>query len=134
MQDVLFNSLLAKANLDLAEIARILGENPSSHVERAEKTKVAIDEKLWDEARGTYMDHDVVDGAPIEVYFGPNLAGPLYAGIPDAARANRVLDTLENDGFGLSDEKVIPILSYDTRGFGFSADRYWRGPVWINID
>jgi hypothetical protein len=94
VQDVLFNSLLAKANLDLAEIARILGEDPSSHVERAEKTRGAIDGKLWDEDRGTYMDHDVVDGSPIEVYFGPNLAGPLYAGIPNAARGKRLLDTL----------------------------------------
>ena len=24
--------------------------------------------------------------------------------------------------------------SYDPYGFGFSADRYWRGPVWININ
>jgi hypothetical protein len=134
VQDVLFNSLLAKANLDLAEIARILGEDPASHLERAEKTKGAINEKLWDEGRGTYLDYDIVGGGPIEVFFGPNLAGPLYAGIPDEVRAGRVLDTLENDGFGLSDEKITPVPSYDLRGFGFMEDRYWRGPVWINID
>jgi hypothetical protein len=79
-------------------------------------------------------DYDLAGGSPIEVYFGPNLAGPLYAGIPDGARAKRVLETLENDGFGLSDEKVTPIPSYDLRGYGFSAEGYWRGPVWINID
>jgi hypothetical protein len=134
VQDVLFNSLLAKANLDLAELARILGEDPSPHEERAEKTKGAIEGKLWDEDRGTYLDYDLAGGSPIEVFFGPNLVGPLYAGIPDRARAKRVLETLENDGFGLSDESVTPIPSYDLRGFGFSADRYWRGPVWINID
>jgi hypothetical protein len=49
VQDVLFNSLLAKANRDLAEIARIIGEEHSSHEELAEKTKSAINEKLWDE-------------------------------------------------------------------------------------
>jgi mannosylglycerate hydrolase len=68
------------------------------------------------------------------VYFGPNLAGPLYASIPDQARAKRLVDTLENDGFGLSDESITPIPSYDVHGYGFSEDRYWRGPVWINID
>src|SRR5215218_2750864 len=134
VQDVLFNSLLSKANVDLAEIARILGEDPSPHKELAKKTKSAIEEKHWDEDLGTYLDYDFAEGRPIRVYIGPNLAGPLYAGIPDQARAKRVLDTLENDGFGLSDENITPIPSYDVHGFGFSEERYWRGPVWINID
>ncbi len=134
VQDVLFNSLLCKANGDLAEIAQVLGEDPSSHEKLAEKTKKAINEKLWDEDRGTYLDYDVADRTPIRVYFGPNLAGPLYAGIPDQARAKRLVDTLENDGFGLSDENITPIPSYDVHGYRFSEERYWRGPVWINID
>jgi hypothetical protein len=134
VQDVLFNSLLSKANRDLAEIARVIGEDPTPHEELAAKTKRAINEKLWDEARGTYLDYDFADGSPIRVYFGPNLVGPLYAGIPDQARAERVVDTLENEGFGLSDENVTPVPSYDVRGYGFSEQRYWRGPVWININ
>ena len=134
VQDVLFNSLLCRANRDLAEIARVLGEDPSSHEELAEKTKKAINEKLWDEDHGTYLDYDVVDRTAIRVYFGPNLAGPLYASIPDQERAKRLVDTLENDGFGLSDENITPIPSYDVHGYRFSEERYWRGPVWINID
>jgi mannosylglycerate hydrolase len=134
VQDVLFNSLLTRAEGDLAQIARILGEDPSPHEEMAQKTKSAINEKLWDEDRGIYLDYDVADGRPIRVYFGPNLAGPLYAGIPDRDRAKRVLDTLENDGFGLADENITPIPSYDVHGYGFFQERYWRGPVWINID
>jgi hypothetical protein len=134
VQDVLFNSLLCKANRDLAEIARVLGEDPSTYEGLAEKTKGAINEKLWDEDRGTYLDYDFADNRPIRVYFGPNLAGPLYASIPDQDRVKLVLDTLENDGFGLSDENITPIPSYDVHGYGFSEERYWRGPVWINID
>jgi hypothetical protein len=134
VQDVLFNSLLSKAARDLAEIARILGEDPSPHEEMAEKTKGAINKKLWDEDRGIYLDYDLADGKPIRVYFGPNLAGPLYASIPNQDRARRVVDTLENDGFGLSDKNITPIPSYDVHGFGFSEERYWRGAVWINID
>ena len=134
VQDVLFNSILCKANRDLAEIARVLGEDPSSHEELAEKTKGAINERLWDEDRGTYLDYDLADERHICVYFGPNLAGPLYAGIPGQNRAKRMLDTLENDGFGLSGENITPIPSYDLHGYGFSDERYWRGPVWINID
>jgi hypothetical protein len=134
VQDVLFNALLCKANRDLAEIGRVISEDPSPHEELAEKTKGAVNEKLWDEDRGIYLDYDFADGRPIRVYFGPNLAGPLYAGIPDQDRAKLVLDALENDGFGLSDESITPIPSYDLHGYGFSEERYWRGPVWINID
>jgi hypothetical protein len=134
VQDVLFNSLLCKANRDLAEIGRVIGEDPSSYDELAEKTKGAINEKLWDEDRGIYLDYDFADDRPIRVYFGPNLAGPLYAGISGQDRARRVVDTLENDGFGLSDENITPIPSYDLHGYGFSEERYWRGPVWININ
>jgi Trehalase len=134
VQDVLFNSLPYKADGDLAEIARIVGEDPSPYEELARKTRSAVEEKLWDEERGTYVDYDLVDGRPVRVYFGPNLAGPLYAGIPEQDRAKRVVDTLENEGFGLADEAITPIPSYDLHGFGFSEERYWRGPVWINID
>ncbi len=134
VQDVLFNSLLYKADGDLAEIARIVGEDPSPYEKLARRTRSAVEEKLWDEERGTYVDYDLVDGRPVRVYFGPNLAGPLYAGIPEQDRAKRVVDTLENEGFGLADEAITPIPSYDLHGFGFSEERYWRGPVWINID
>jgi hypothetical protein len=134
IQDVLFNSLLYKADRDLAEIARIVGDDPAPHEELAEKTKNAVEEKLWDEKRGTYLDYDLVDGRPVRVYFGANLAGPLYAGIAEQDRAKRVVATLENEGFGLADEDITPIPSYELHGFGFSEQRYWRGPVWINID
>ncbi|MCA1728810.1 MAG: glycoside hydrolase [Actinobacteria bacterium] len=134
VQDVLFNSLLCKANRDLAEIARVLGEESSLHEERAEKTKEAINEKLWDEEHGTYLDYDVANDELIHVYFGPNLVGPLYGGIPDKQRAERMVDTLENAGFYLMDEEIIPVPSYDMHGFGFSPIQYWRGPVWININ
>jgi mannosylglycerate hydrolase len=134
VQDVLFNSLLCKAEKDLAKIARVLDEESSRHEERAEKTKEAINEKLWDEEHGTYLDCDVANDELIHVYFGPNLVGPLYAGIPDEQRAERMVDTLENAGYYLSDEEITSVLSYDMHGFGFSPIQYWRGPVWININ
>jgi hypothetical protein len=134
VQDVLFNSLLHKADRDLAEIARILGKDPSPYEDLAKKTRSAMEQKLWDEDAGTYLDYDLVDGRTIYVYFAPNLAGPLYAGIVEQDRAERVVDTLENDGFGLADKAITPVPSYDLHGFGFSEERYWRGPVWINID
>lgn len=45
-----------------------------------------------------------------------------------------MLESLENTGFCLKDESSIPVPSYDRYGYGFSPVRYWRGPVWINLD
>jgi hypothetical protein len=46
VQNVLFNALLCRAERDLAEIARILGEDPAAHEARAEQTAHAMDRKL----------------------------------------------------------------------------------------
>ena len=133
VQDVLFNSLLCRSERDMAEMARILGEDPTPFEERAKKTAQAIEEKLWDEERGIYVDYDLVSGRSIQVYFAANFS-PLFAGIPDESRAKRLIDALENDGFGLSDESITPVPSYDIHGLGFSPVTYWRGPVWLNIN
>ena len=133
VQDVLFNTLLCRAEHDMAEMARILGEDQAPFEERASKTAQAIEKKLWDEKRGIYVDYDLVSGNPIEVYFAANFA-PMFAGIPDEARARRLVDALENDGFGLSDKNITPVPSYDIHGMGFSPVTYWRGPVWLNIN
>ncbi|MEW6636492.1 MAG: trehalase family glycosidase [Actinomycetota bacterium] len=134
VQDVLFNSLLCEAERDLAEISRVLGEDPSPFERRAEKTARAIDRRLWDEEHATYLDHDLVSGCPIHAYASSNLAGPLYAGIPGEERARRMVALLETPCFGLGGAHGTPVASYDRYGYGFSPVRYWRGPVWINVN
>lgn len=133
VQDVLFNALLCQGERDLAEIARILKEDPSASEERALETARAMNRKLWDEEQASYLDFDLVSGQPIRVYAAAGFL-PLYAGIPDERRARRMLDGLRNSGFWFDEEGVIPVPSYDRYGYGFSPSRYWRGPVWININ
>ncbi len=62
-----------------------------------------MNEKLWDEQHGIYLDFDLATGRPLQVYVAPNFV-PLYAAIPDEGRASRMVDALQNAGFGLSDE------------------------------
>jgi glycogen debranching enzyme len=133
VQDVLFNALMCQADRDLAQIARALSEDPSPFEERAEKTAHAMNEKLWDEQHATYLDFDLASNRLLEVYVAPNFV-PLYAGIPDEEQARRMVDSLGNTGFGLSDESLTPVPSYDRYGFAFFPTRYWRGPVWANIN
>src|ERR671920_2515724 len=132
VQDVQFNALLCQADRDLAEIARALSEDASPFEERAEKTAHAMNEKLWDEQHSTYLDFDLVSNRLLEVYVAPNFV-PLYAGLPSEERAHRMVGTLENTGFGLSDESLTPVPSYDRYGFAFFPTRYWRGTGWGHI-
>src|ERR671933_384140 len=59
VQDVLFNTLLCQADRDLAEIARVLGEDSSPFEAQAQRTARAMNEKLWDKARGIYIEWDL---------------------------------------------------------------------------
>jgi Trehalase len=134
VQDVLFNSLLCQAEKDLAEIARVLGEDAAPFEERAEKTARAMNGKLWDDERSIYLDFDFALGQSIYACVAPNFAGPLFAGIPNEGRARRMVSMLERSGFGLCGESVTPVPSYDRYSFAFFPTRYWRGPVWANIN
>ncbi|QIN85277.1 glycoside hydrolase [Rubrobacter tropicus] len=133
VQDVLFNSLLCQGERDLAQIAQLIGEDPSPNEERAGKTAGAVNRKLWDEEHGTYLDFDLATGQPIRVYAAAGFL-PLFAGIPEEQCARRMVERLKTTGFDLGGEGMIAVPSYDPLGFGFSPSRYWRGPVWINID
>ncbi len=135
VQDVLFNTLLCRAEQDLAALAALFGADPAPFLARAARTAAAINRKLWDEQRGYYADFDLGTGTAIPM---PALAGftPLYARIPDAARAARLLDYLGSPAFGLGlhDTGGYPAASYDRFASGYSPRRYWRGPVWIQMN
>jgi hypothetical protein len=133
VQDVLFNTSLCQAGRDLAQVARVLGEDPSPFEAQAEKTARAINERLWDEERGIYLDFDLVTNEPIRAYVAAGFT-PIYAGVPDGDQIKRILDTLENSGFSFGAKDCYPVPSYDRYGYGFSPVQYWRGPVWININ
>ena len=133
VQDVLFNAVLCQADRDLAEIARIVGKDHSALEDRARRTARAMDDKLWNDERSTYLGYDVVADRHIPAHVASNIAGALYAGVPDDDKARSLVEDLHVT-FGLSDKNVTAVPCYDPHGFGYSPMRYWRGPVWINID
>jgi glycogen debranching enzyme len=128
LQPVLFNSLLVQSNLDLAEIARIVGADPQQFEGWAESTASALDATLWDEEHAVYVDYDVVADARVDVRTASGLA-PLYAGVPAAERAGRMVELLADSRVPVA-EAGWAVTSLAPSDPGFQPGRYWRGPVW----
>ena len=135
VQDVLFNAILVRADDDLAALARRLGE-PTAEIDAWRlRARVAFDERLWDEARGRYLDIDLrTGGRPVAntwVTFAP-----FFAGVVDGARAERLIDEgLRATGrfaTGGDIRYALPTVAADDPAF--EPRRYWRGPVWINAN
>jgi hypothetical protein len=132
VRDVLFNSLLAQANRDLAEISRVTGDDPEPYETWANRIAATLEAALWDEDEATYFDYDVRAGELIRKRTGAGFS-PLYAGVPSAERVIRLVERLRNcqvaiDGAGRA---VTSVPADDPR---FEPALYWRGPIWPMIN
>ena len=110
----------------MAKMAVVLGEDAGKWQEREAALTAKIEENLFDEARGAYVDRNRETGA-----FSPKLSPasfmPLFAGFAPKARAAKMA-ALAKDR-----EKFfpgMPTIAYDDAGY--DGD-YWRGPTWLNV-
>jgi len=128
IEDLAFNAILAVANRSLTLIAAALQlPVPTALTEHARRTDAAIEE-LWDEPTGQYYSRDAVTGELIKV---PTIATffPLWAGIPDAARTERLIALLRRPtGFW----PRFPVPSVPLDAPEFREQGYWKGPTWVN--
>jgi glycogen debranching enzyme len=132
VHDVLFNSLLVQANRDLADIARVLGDDPGPFEAWAERTAAGLDAKLWDDGEGSYGDYDVRADERVRAQTAGAFS-PLFAGIPTRDRAGQLkarlmASTVAVDGVGRVVTSVAP------GDANFDPALYWRGPVWPMIN
>lgn len=128
VQAVIFNSLLVQSNRDLAELARVSGDDPAPHEARAEQTAEAMNARLWDDASELYADFDV---RAEELITTPTAGSftPLYAGVPSRERAELLVGHLQNAGvaLGVHEWALASLPPDDPR---FEPTLYWRGPIW----
>jgi len=133
VEDVLFNALLVQANHDLGRIAREIGEDGSTFEAWAARTAGAMNARQWNDEHGIYFDHDLAMHAPIHAHVAAGFS-PLFAGVPNDAQVRRMLDKLNACGFCPLDATCWAVPSFDKQEPGYSSNRYWRGPVWINVN
>lgn len=133
VQDVLFNTLLCRAGRDLAQIAEWLGENPAHFQKQFDKTAHRMNEKLWNEQEKIYTDYDVRNDEPIDTHM---LSGflPLFADIPSPVQAEKIFDYLNTKSFSKLESDRLAVPSFDRQEPEYSSEKYWRGPIWINMN
>ena len=131
VQDVLFNSLLVKSNSALAALARRLGEDPAEIEAWNAKSAAAINRKLWDESAGFYHSYDLRNQRPLKVKTSSGLM-PLFAGICDPSRAARLAAHLTGSFAPGADWRLCASTAVNEPTY--DPVKYWRGPVWINLN
>jgi hypothetical protein len=114
----------------LSAMARALGEDEEAAklLREADALREAVNAALWEEKEGYYFDRDSGDGGFIR---SPTIASlmPLWAGIPDARRAARLVEHVLDPG---AYNTLIPLPSVPIGDPAFERDM-WRGPVWVNM-
>ena len=131
IQDVLFNALLVKANRDLAAIAELIDQDAQPFHAWADKTARGMNSRLWNGKKCIYQSYDRAAQQPIDISVAAGFS-PLYAQIPTHAQAVQMLKTFYNSNFCGSGSWTVPSCSRQEAVF--DPARYWRGPIWINLN
>jgi alpha,alpha-trehalase len=94
---VCLNSLLYKTETDLAEMSEILGRktDAESWRKKADVRRVAMNQYLWDEAKGEFFDYDFTKKARSSYQYITTFY-PLWAGLATKEQAKAVLANLKN--------------------------------------
>ncbi|MGV6830649.1 MAG: MGH1-like glycoside hydrolase domain-containing protein [bacterium] len=133
VQDPLFNSMLIRSNEALINLYNIIGDNEEKIVQLNQwntKAKSTFNSKLFNEELGAYVHFDLRSNKQIPFTTSSSFS-PLFANIPDAERAELLIKTMM-DKFG--NENQYLCASFDPTSDRFNPKKYWRGPVWINLN
>lgn len=129
VQDCMMNAILIKSNDSLIEIAKDLGLDAGQVIEWQTQSRSNFDTKFWNENLDTYVSYDLRHEKQMAHKEIGGLV-PLFAQIPDKARALKLNTYLQN----LSQRGYYLCPSFDVDSPLFDSKRYWRGPVWPQMN
>lgn len=127
--DVAFNAILVRANTHLQRIAEELGEMlPVDLQFSMQRSKGAL--RTLQDADGMFFPRDfrtreLLTEPSIETFL------PLYSGVISQESADKLAAELQNPKtYWLKH----PVASVPRTSKYFAANRYWQGPMWVNMN
>jgi hypothetical protein len=126
--DVGTNAILARADADLVELARLLHVDTADPEHWAESSKASLQE-LWDGAAGCFYSRDLRTGTTLGPATGASFL-PLWSSAISSDQADALCHHLTR--WESAAGALVP--STDPFSPAYDASRYWRGPVWLNVN
>ncbi len=128
-----FNAINGAAEAALARLAEVVGADPAPHLDRAARITHALVDRLYDPGSGMFHARDLRTGRLTPARYAGGLIPLILADLP-APQTRALLTQASSPRFGLAEGMSLPLPSYDRTAGDFDPLRYWRGPVWINVN
>jgi hypothetical protein len=129
VEDPLFNAIWLWSTHALVEIAELIGEDAGAHRDAVARIHEGLNSRLWDGER--FLPRDLRTDRLIEsrtiLSLAPLLDPDLAADVARAVAAE--LSSAHFRGPG-----GLGVASFDMLAPEFERRRYWRGPIWANLN
>lgn len=135
VQDPLFNSMLIRSNESLIRLGKLLGRDFQVRTLKSwqERAIESMNAKLYNSELGGYVYYDLRAGRKLSHLSSSSFA-PLMAGIPDKVKAEQLVRHFRKGSFSGEDDNFYLCASFNPQSPYFNSKKYWRGPVWINLN
>jgi hypothetical protein len=133
LQDVGLNSLYVADCDALSELAGALGRGGEAEElrRRAEQFRARMQELLWDEQTGLFLNRRTDTGA-LDGRLSPTHFYPLLAKAATEAQARRMIAEHFDNAGEFRGEWMLPSIARSDPAYGEQA--YWRGRVWAPMN
>lgn len=129
IQDCMMNAILIKSNQSLINLGNSFDLDTSELEIWQQKSEASYSKKLWNEDLGIFVSYDLrTDKQILHKEIGGIM--PLYAGIPTTEQATVIANYLQS----LHDKGYFLCPSFDIDSPLFDSKRYWRGPIWPQMN
>lgn len=129
IQDTLMNAVLIRSNQALIQLGDDLGIDMAEVKEWNQQSKSAYRDKLWNADGGYFASYDLRSNSLIQ---HREIGGmvPIYTDIPSKQQA----DSISQYIMDLHDRDYYVCPSFDVDSPLYDSKRYWRGPIWPQMN